>query len=33
METTIRQVLLDQLQATHDKAGWYVPVMQSVDGL
>ena len=33
METTLRQVLLDQLDATHDKAGWYVPVMQSLTGL
>ena len=31
--TTLRGVLLEQLQTTHDKEDWFVPVSIAVDGL
>jgi len=31
--TTLRGVLLEQLQTTHDKEDWFVPISIAVDGL
>lgn len=31
--TTLRGILLEQLQTTHDKEDWFVPVSIAVDGL
>src|SRR5262245_44378428 len=31
--TTLRAVLLDQLQTTHNRKDWFAPAMTAVDGL